>query len=60
MLPSVPLGGLGTLQEVQVPIITQSSCREMYQMHPTEPVDIQHDMICAGFQEGGKDSCQVP
>lgn len=54
----VPLGGAGTLQEVQVPIISQSSCQEMYQMHPTEPVDILHDMICAGFQEGGKDSCQ--
>ncbi|XP_074519704.1 serine protease 33 [Halichoeres trimaculatus] len=54
----VPLGGLGTLQEVQVPIISQSSCQEMYRMHPTEPVDILHDMICAGFREGGKDSCQ--
>ncbi|XP_034563344.1 serine protease 33 [Notolabrus celidotus] len=54
----VPLGGIGTLQEVQVPIISQSSCQEMYRMHPTERVDIQHDMICAGFQEGGKDSCQ--
>ncbi|XP_020494529.2 serine protease 27 [Labrus bergylta] len=54
----VPLGGIGTLQEVEVPIISQSSCQEMYQMHPTEPVDILHDMICAGFQKGGKDSCQ--
>lgn len=54
----VPLGGVGTLQEVQVPIISQSSCQEMYRTHPTEPVDILHDMICAGFQEGGKDSCQ--
>lgn len=53
---SVPLQGVGTLQEVQVPIISQSSCQEMYR---TEQVDILYDMICAGFQEGGKDSCQV-
>ncbi|XP_061667145.1 serine protease 27 [Syngnathoides biaculeatus] len=51
----VPLPGAGPLQEVQVPIISQGSCRAMYQM---EQVDILYDMICAGFQEGGKDSCQ--
>ncbi|CAK6964250.1 serine protease 33 [Scomber scombrus] len=51
----VPLPGSGTLQEVQVPIISQSSCQEMYR---TEQVDILYDMICAGLQEGGKDSCQ--
>ncbi|XP_071318516.1 serine protease 33 [Trachinotus anak] len=54
----VPLSGVGTLQEVQVPIISQSSCQEMYQTNPTEKVDILYDMICAGYQEGGKDSCQ--
>ncbi|XP_034717102.1 prostasin [Etheostoma cragini] len=54
----VPLEGLGTLQEVEVPIISQSSCQEMYQTNPTEKVDILYDMICAGYQKGGKDSCQ--
>ncbi|CAJ1080982.1 serine protease 27 [Xyrichtys novacula] len=58
ILDEVPLPGAGTLQEVQVPIISQSSCQEMYRTHPTERVDILHDMICAGYQEGGKDSCQ--
>ncbi|XP_061613075.1 serine protease 27 isoform X1 [Phyllopteryx taeniolatus] len=52
---SIPLPGVGPLQEVQVPIISQASCRAMYQM---EQVDILYDMICAGYQEGGKDSCQ--
>lgn len=56
---SVPLSGTGPLQEVQVPIISQSSCQAMYQTDPTEQVDILYDMICAGYQEGGKDSCQV-
>ncbi|KAK2820320.1 hypothetical protein Q5P01_023279 [Channa striata] len=54
----VSLPGIGTLQQVQVPIISQSSCQEMYQTNPTETVDILDDMICAGFQQGGKDSCQ--
>ncbi|XP_068162155.1 serine protease 27 [Antennarius striatus] len=55
---NVPLPGVGTLQEVQVPIISQSSCQAMYQLNPVEQVDILFDMICAGLQEGGKDSCQ--
>lgn len=55
----VPLPGAGPLQEVQVPVISQSSCQQMYQTDPTEKVDILQDMLCAGFQEGGKDSCQV-
>nr|XP_020461904.1 serine protease 33-like [Monopterus albus] len=53
----VPLQGVGTLQEVQVPIISQSSCQRMYQQSGAQ-VDILSDMICAGYQEGGKDSCQ--
>ncbi|TNN03916.1 hypothetical protein fugu_000945 [Takifugu bimaculatus] len=48
----VPLQGLGTLQEVQVPIISQSSCQEMYSLDPKDKVDILYDMICAGYQEG--------
>ncbi|XP_026018681.1 serine protease 27-like [Astatotilapia calliptera] len=55
---NIPLPGVGTLQKVQVPIISQSSCQEMYQTDPKEQVDILYDMICAGYQEGGKDSCQ--
>ncbi|KAM6951349.1 serine protease 33 [Aplochiton taeniatus] len=54
----VSLSGVGTLQQVQVPIISQSSCEQMYQTNPTDTVDILYDMICAGFQTGGKDSCQ--
>lgn len=56
---TVPLQGVGTLQEVMVPIISQSSCQEMYSLDPKDQVDILYDMICAGYQEGNKDSCQV-
>lgn len=54
----VPLQGAGTLQEVRVPILSQSSCQEMYDLNPQEQIDILSDMICAGYPEGGKDSCQ--
>ncbi|XP_041938169.1 serine protease 33 [Alosa sapidissima] len=56
----VTLQGVGTLQQVIVPIISQSSCQSMYNINsnPNDPVNIMSDMICAGYQEGGKDSCQ--
>ncbi|KAK7919668.1 hypothetical protein WMY93_010952 [Mugilogobius chulae] len=56
---NVPLSGLGTLQEVQVPILSEKTCQEMYNLNQNEQVAILNDMICAGYQEGGKDSCQV-
>lgn len=54
----VPLSGVGTLQEVEVPILSHTSCQDMYDLNQKERVDILYDMICAGFREGGKDSCQ--
>ncbi|XP_062335825.1 serine protease 33 [Osmerus eperlanus] len=56
----VSLSGVGTLQQVKVPIIEQNSCNSMYkvQSYYSETVDILPDMICAGFKDGGKDSCQ--
>ncbi|KAI4884520.1 hypothetical protein NFI96_020491 [Prochilodus magdalenae] len=54
----VTLQGLGMLQQVQVPIIDQTACQEMFQIDATENVNIGVDMLCAGFKEGGKDSCQ--
>ncbi|XP_046906707.1 serine protease 33 isoform X1 [Hypomesus transpacificus] len=50
----VSLPGVGTLQQVVVPIIGQTSCQNMYQTD----ADILSDMICAGYQAGAKDSCQ--
>ncbi len=56
---SVGLQGVGALQEVQLPIIDSKTCQDMYLINPTENIDIRDDMMCAGFQQGGKDSCQV-
>lgn len=40
------------LQEVRVPIVGQRECECSYP-------GLTMNMICAGFREGGKDSCQV-
>lgn len=43
-----------TLQEVQVPIVSNKNCANIYG-HEV----ITDNMVCAGLTEGGKDSCQV-
>lgn len=40
------------LRKVEVPIVSQDRCRLAY------PGSITDRMICAGLEEGGKDSCQ--
>ncbi|KAM6965936.1 serine protease 27-like [Tautogolabrus adspersus] len=47
----VPLGFPQTLQEVSVPIVSNTRCSQSYS-------SITDNMICAGLEEGGKDSCQ--
>ncbi len=40
------------LQKVDVPLVSQSRCLEGY------PGEITDTMLCAGLEDGGKDSCQ--
>ncbi|XP_053660394.1 trypsin [Anopheles marshallii] len=48
-------GGLsGTLQQTEVPILTNRECRRAGYW----AFQITNRMICAGYLEGGKDSCQ--
>ncbi|XP_075141472.1 serine protease 33-like [Leptodactylus fuscus] len=50
-----------TLQQVMVPIISNSACEKMYHIGSNTPVNKQivpSDQICAGYQAGNKDSCQ--
>ena len=42
------------LHEVDVPILTNSACQAKYRS-----IVITSNMICAGLDVGGKDSCQV-
>ncbi|XP_017489731.1 PREDICTED: trypsin-1-like [Rhagoletis zephyria] len=53
---AIKVGGptADTLQEVQVPIMSQEDCRKS-RYGPTRITD---NMLCAGFDEGKKDSCQ--
>lgn len=47
-----------TLQEVMVPLIDLNTCQVMQESAGSTD-HIQYDQICAGYKEGGKDSCQV-
>ena len=42
-----------TLMKVDVPVVSDDDCRDAYGQS-----DIADSMICAGLDEGGKDSCQ--
>ncbi|XP_053194961.1 serine protease 27-like [Scomber japonicus] len=46
----VSLPSPGTLQEVNIPIVSTTVCSNSY--------TLTSNMICAGLTEGGKDSCQ--
>jgi Trypsin len=39
---------------VDVPVVSDADCREAY-----GDEDMWDNMICAGYSEGGKDSCNV-
>ncbi|XP_063285654.1 serine protease 27-like [Pelobates fuscus] len=50
-----------TLQQLMVPLITRDTCNAMYNINSGfmyNIIVIQSDQICAGYQAGGKDSCQ--
>ena len=46
------------LQEVDLPIINNTVCEAMYEKAGFRE-HIPHIFICAGYREGGKDSCEV-
>lgn len=51
MLPTV-------LQEVRVPIVSNDKCKNMF-LNAGRPEYIPDIFLCAGYEEGGRDSCQV-
>ena len=46
------------LHEVQVPIISNGECEEWFR-DAGHPREIPNIMMCAGYKQGGKDTCQV-
>ncbi|XP_069044071.1 serine protease 27-like isoform X1 [Lepisosteus oculatus] len=50
---NVPLAPPRTLQEVQLPIVDNRCCQSMYNSKAT----IREDMMCAGDEDGQKDTC---
>jgi len=48
-----------TVQHVEVPIISRSMCNRLYQkIMQYVRIHISNDMLCAGFETGGRDACQ--
>ncbi|KAE8283564.1 Tryptase alpha/beta-1 [Larimichthys crocea] len=48
---NVPLPDPETLQQLKIPIISQSACKAKYP-------ELTDDMLCAGSQDGGMDACK--
>lgn len=48
------------VRHVQVPIVDNAVCNKLYAKlaHIVE-LEIPEDMMCAGFDDGGHDACQV-
>ena len=45
------------LREVQLPIVSQSQCKNDYKLFGGITVD--DTVLCAGYRDGGKDACMV-
>ncbi len=45
------------LQQVSLPVVSNSVCNEVFGTAGTEVGEITDRMLCAGFLEGGKDTC---
>jgi len=48
---------LTTLMEVQVPVTDTAQCKNAYSNIKAAVIDDR--VLCAGYPEGGKDSCRV-
>ena len=53
------------LQQADLPILDQETCREWYTepqnwyYETNETIPVTDDMLCAGYEEGGKSGCHV-
>ena len=48
------------MRHVQVPVINNEICNKLFEnIDNVFKLEIPDDMMCAGFDDGGKDACQV-
>lgn len=47
-----------TLQQVEVPIISNAQCENWYDISEGQDNWVTNNMLCAGFEQGGQDACQ--